>query len=383
MAAHAKRSGRATRLMPAALAIVAVVAGVGVVAATRGAEPPAEQVSGKAAVHRSSAPVTGSPPPSPVLGEATTSPPAARKAPPRAAAGPLARSSFYVDPTGAATRQVRDLESAGRRAEAQLIRKIADRPAATWFADSAPGYGTRARRLVTAAAKAGKLPVLAMYNIPHRDCSGHSAGGASGADAYRAYVASMAEAMRGHRAVVVLEPDAVAQAVEGCLDEGGRQERFTLLGEAIDTLRKNPELIVYLDAGNPSWITDPGRMAAALEQAGVGRSHGFALNVANFETTAANIAYGTALSKLLGGARFVVDTSRNGNGPAARGPNGTEHWCNPVDRRLGEPPTTRTGHALVDAYLWIKRPGESDGACGNGAPPAGQWWPDYALRLAR
>ncbi|MCW2873942.1 glycoside hydrolase family 6 protein, partial [Actinacidiphila oryziradicis] len=36
----------------------------------------------------------------------------------------------------------------------------------------------------------------------------------------------------------------------------------------------------------------------------------------------------------------------------------------------------------VDAYLWVKRPGESDGSC-RGAPPAGQWWSDYALRLAR
>lgn len=379
MAAHAKRSSGVTRLV---LAMFMVAAGVSVVAATRDEDPTAEQTSGQDSVHSSGVPATGSPPPSPVLGEATTSPPAPTRAPSRAT-GPLARSSFYIDPTGAATQQVQNLESAGRRAEAQLIRRIADRPAATWFADSSPGYATRARQLVTAAAKSGKLPVLAMYNIPNRDCSGQSAGGASDADAYRAYVASMANAMRGHRAVVVLEPDAVAQAVQGCLDQGGRQERFALLSEAIHTLRKNSGTIVYLDAGNPSWITNTEQMSAALQQAGVERAHGFALNVANFETTAANIAYGTALSKRLGGARFVVDTSRNGNGPAARGPNGNEHWCNPADRKLGDPPTTRTGNALVDAYLWVKRPGESDGACGNGAPAAGQWWADYALRLAR
>jgi len=41
-----------------------------------------------------------------------------------------------------------------------------------------------------------------------------------------------------------------------------------------------------------------------------------------------------------------------------------------------------TGQALVDAYLWIKTPGESDGTC-NGGPKAGQWWADYALGLAR
>ncbi|MCC3773203.1 glycoside hydrolase family 6 protein, partial [Streptomyces sp. UNOC14_S4] len=60
---------------------------------------------------------------------------------------------------------------------------------------------------------------------------------------------------------------------------------------------------------------------------------------------------------------------------------GDEPWCNPPGRALGTPPTTATGSPLIDAYLWIKRPGESDGTC-RGAPPAGHWWADYALRLA-
>ncbi|RKN54957.1 endoglucanase, partial [Streptomyces klenkii] len=84
-------------------------------------------------------------------------------------------------------------------------------------------------------------------------------------------------------------------------------------------------------------------------------------------------------SELLGGAHFVIDTSRNGNGPYE----GTdEPWCNPPGRALGDAPTAGTGDPLVDAYLWIKRPGESDGEC-RGGPPAGQWWPEYALALAR
>ncbi|MEW2037650.1 glycoside hydrolase family 6 protein, partial [Streptomyces sp. NPDC005534] len=48
----------------------------------------------------------------------------------------------------------------------------------------------------------------------------------------------------------------------------------------------------------------------------------------------------------------------------------------------GENPTTKTADPLVDAYLWIKRPGESDGTC-KGGPKAGEWWADYALRLAK
>ena len=87
------------------------------------------------------------------------------------------------------------------------------------------------------------------------------------------------------------------------------------------------------------------------------------------------MAYGRQVSALLGGVRFVVDTSRNGNGPG-------DDWCNPSGRAVGERPTGSTGHDVVDAYLWIKTPGESDGAC-NGGPSAGVFWPDYALGLVR
>ncbi|NEE07199.1 glycoside hydrolase family 6 protein, partial [Streptomyces sp. SID7499] len=75
-----------------------------------------------------------------------------------------------------------------------------------------------------------------------------------------------------------------------------------------------------------------------------------------------------------------IDTSRNGNGPYTGG-DPAESWCNPPGRALGEAPTTQTGDERVDAYLWIKRPGESDGDC-KGGPKAGAWWPEYALGLA-
>ena len=288
-------------------------------------------------------------------------------------------SGIYVDPGGLAPRYVRNLQASGRHAEAAIIRKSADRPAGRWFTDARPGFADRARRLVTAASAAGELPVLAFYFIPQRDCRQYSAGGARNAQAYRNWISSMAGALRGHRALVILEPDAVAQAVDGCLGPRAAAARYTLLAHAVDTLRAHPGVAVYLDAGNPGWVS-PARMAPALRQAGATRARGFALNVANFETTADNLRYGAALSRLLAGKHFVVDTSRNGNGPARRG-KGDRHWCNPPGRRLGAVPTLRTGQPLADAYLWVKRPGESDGACGAGAPPAGQWYPAYARAL--
>lgn len=78
-----------------------------------------------------------------------------------------------------------------------------------------------------------------------------------------------------------------------------------------------------------------------------------------------------------GSAHFVIDTSRNGQGPAP-----DDAWCNPPGQGLGIPPTTDTTSPLVDAYLWIKDPGQSDGTC-NGGPAAGTFWPSYALGLAQ
>ncbi|WP_285470966.1 glycoside hydrolase family 6 protein [Actinoplanes sp. NBRC 101535] len=288
---------------------------------------------------------------------------------------------FYVEPTGPAVDQVAQWEAAGRTADATAIRRIAAAPMAVWFADGNPGYADRARALVTAASTASTTPLLVAYHVPQRDCGGYSGGGASDAAAYRTWIAALADAVRGSGAIVVLEPDAITHVLEGCVTGTAVTERYALLAEAIRELKKDGSVRVYLDAGNPSWIKDVDRVVDGLQQAGVGDADGFSLNVANFETTEANIAYGDEISNRLGGKNYVIDTSRNGNGPAEVG-SGDGHWCNPPGRALGATPTTATGHDRVDAYLWIKRPGESDGACGDGAPEAGQWWPDYALGLA-
>jgi endoglucanase len=68
----------------------------------------------------------------------------------------------------------------------------------------------------------------------------------------------------------------------------------------------------------------------------------------------------------------VIDTSRNGQEPWQPGnyPDPMD-WCNPPGRGLGLEPTLQTGNSLVDAYLWIKIPGESDGECTRGLGEAG------------
>jgi endoglucanase len=179
---------------------------------------------------------------------------------------------------------------------------------------------------------------------------------------------------------VILEPDAVLHLVDSCTPQEFHEERFDLLKDAVERLKRQPNTKVYLDAGNAGW-SQPDALFDPLQRAGIGKADGFAVNVSNFYPTAASKEFGQKLSAKVGGKHFVIDTSRNGNGPYTGG-EPEENWCNPPGRALGEAPTTDTGDPLVDAYLWVKRPGESDGDC-RGGPKAGEWWPSYALGLAR
>jgi endoglucanase len=166
--------------------------------------------------------------------------------------------------------------------------------------------------------------------------------------------------------------------VDGCTPAEFHEERYDLLKGAITTLKALKNAKVYLDAGNAGW-QHADRIFEPLQRAGVEQADGFAVNVSNFYSTQDSTGYGKQLSARIGGKPFVIDTSRNGNGPYTGG-DPQERWCNPPGRALGEALTTDTADPLVDAYLWVKRPGESDGTC-KGGPKAGQWWPSYALDL--
>ncbi|WP_241002757.1 glycoside hydrolase family 6 protein [Streptomyces sp. CB01881] len=285
--------------------------------------------------------------------------------------------TFYVSDQTTAVQQLVALRGQSRTAEADTLLKIAAQPSSQWLGDqAAKGIVEQVGRR---AAAVDRTPVFVVYNIPHRDCGQYSAGGASDAAAYRSWISGLAEALGDRRAWVVLEPDAVAHTLDSCGVKGASAaERYGLLAFAVQELKKRPQVRVYLDAGNPGWAQDPSAMADALRKSGVAVADGFAVNVSNFYGTDRSAAYGTELSTALGGKHFVIDTSRNGNGPLSG-----DAWCNPPGRALGEPPTTETGKAGVDAYLWIKNPGESDGECGRGEPRAGEFWLPYALGLAR
>ncbi|MZD05510.1 endoglucanase [Streptomyces sp. SID5785] len=297
----------------------------------------------------------------------------------RTAPGDTSDSSpFWVDPDSAAATQAAAWQKQGRTSDAAVIRRISAHPQGMWVPGDYPRPAIAAA--ASQAKKADKTMVLVAYNIPHRDCGQHSAGGAHSADFYYQWIDAFATGIGDAKALVVLEPDALGHIVDGCTPAEYQEERYQLISGAVDRLKKQPNTKVYLDAGNPAWIPDASKLVEPLRRAGIDKADGFSLNVSNFQTDEASTAYGKLLSQALGGAHFVVDTSRNGAGPYGNGQ--ADAWCNPPGRRLGTAPTTRTGDPLVDAFLWVKRPGESDGTC-RGGPPAGKWWADYALGLAR
>jgi endoglucanase len=286
---------------------------------------------------------------------------------------PIAGATFWVSPTSSAHDQATEWR-ASRPDDAAQIDKIARNPQSQWFAGWSGDIQSSVNDFVTAVEAAGALPVLVAYNIPQRDCGGLSGGGGANAAEYRAWISAFARGLAGRSAVVILEPDAIASW--DCLSGTDKSTRIALIQHAVAALKAQGKTIVYLDAGNARWRS-ANEQAARLRTVNIAGADGFALNVSNFYSSDESISYGSKVSALVGGKHFVIDTSRNGLGPTE-----DRQWCNPPGRALGTPATTQTGNSLVDAFLWIKTPGRSDGAC-NGAPAAGEWWAEYALGLAQ
>jgi endoglucanase len=358
------------------------------------------------------------------------------------------RVRFYVERETNAGRQAEIWAAEGRTQDAAYMRALSRISQAVWFTSGTPAEVRRAvHATVDAAQRQHAVPVLVAYYVPGRDCSQYSAGGAPSEQAYLEWIDAFARGIGHHRAVVILEPDGLAllSSEPWCGEGGGGftgtpedfgrvDERFREINGALDRLARNRRTAVYVDAGHSAWQPlndynagygepqDQLGMASRLLRGGIDKAQGFFLNVSNFRSTADLVDYGTRLSKCIAfrqatGAsacsdadiasvpedpdaltHFVLDTSRNGQGPwvppAGLYPD-PQDWCNPPERGLGARPTTRTGNELVDAFLWVKRPGESDGQCTRGTagpedpvygavdPPAGQWWAEYALGLAQ
>ncbi len=282
----------------------------------------------------------------------------------------LRGAKLYVADSSPAKTQANQWRTS-RPADAAKMDKLGAQATAAWFGNWNGNITEDVKNYVGKADAQGATAVLIAYNIPGRDCGGYSSGGSNSPEGYKSWIRGLAAGIGSKKAAVILEPDAVAGM--DCLSSGDQNTRLELIKDAVSVLKANANTAVYVDAGNAHWQS-AATMADRLNRGGIAKADGFSLNVSNFYTNAENTTFGRELSGKLGGKHYVVDTSRNGSGS-----NG--EWCNPSGRSVGNAASTNTGDSLIDAYLWAKVPGESDGWC-NGGPGAGAWWADYALGLA-
>jgi endoglucanase len=390
---------------------------------------------------------------------------------------------FVPPPSPGAPQQVISLLKDKDVRDAALIAETETIPRAVWFTSGTQAQvRSQVRTTMAEAAVERAVPVLVAYDIPGRDCAQYSAGGALDEASYDAWISGFAQGIGSRKAVVILEPDALGNMPSNCglsstVYPFTDAERIAELRYAVSALEADSGVSVYLDGTHSAWQS-VGTITQRLLAADVQHAQGFYLNVSNYQSNPNLIDYGTWISDCIamvtdpsnanynlpgncasqyypatesdfstwglttawyaqhmGGAvaatHFVIDTSRNGDGPNdmaayAKAPYdqpasvistlASGNWCNPPGSGLGTRPTASTGVPLLDAYLWVKTPGQSDGQCdaaggvrawdyaaytqpawpadaagqalfdplwGTDDPAAGAWFPQEALQLAQ
>lgn len=223
---------------------------------------------------------------------------------------------------------------------------------------------------VMADAK-GKAPIFVLYFTPSKNHASYVPTSSEIND-YLAYNMKIAEEIGSQKAIVIVEPDTLslcANKPDALFINQEITKRVVQIYKAYA-----PQTKVYLDAGHSNWHS-AFKMSKILRQAGIAQADGFVSNVSNFRKTADELAYAKELSSYVGNKNFIVDTSRNGLGPGGSR-NGAPVWSDPVNVATGHIPTTITSTPGLDAFLWVKPPGEADGSYA----PAGSWHPELVQK---
>jgi cellulose 1,4-beta-cellobiosidase len=347
---------------------------------------------------------------------------------------PFEGAKMYVNPDYVAA-----VENVAKNhpGDAALLKKVSQYPTAIWLSwikdtKNLPKYLDDAQAQQDAAGKP-VVPTFVVYDIPGRDCNaGASAGeldlSESGEGRYQHdYIDVIAAAVAAHpklRVAFVMEPDSLANLVtnlgnEKCQAAAPYYKRGIAYAVAKLSL---PNAFLYLDAAHAGWLGWPKNIVKAVAiykevlvmAGGPDRIRGFATDVSNYnpakDPTAPprvaeyppndELGYVADLAKLLptvgiSGKAFVIDTGRDGR---ANVKTSGANWCNIKGAGLGERPQASPS-PNVDAYLWIKVPGESDGVadpkaprydenCSSddatpGAPQAGDMFETYLIDLAK
>jgi endoglucanase len=309
------------------------------------------------------------------------------------APNPLVGTKWFVDRMEPAYHQWARWKRAGKDGDAATIWKLAREPRFRWFGRfTSPHMQKKVRGFLDRVQcdQPGAVPLIVVMRHQGRACRpDYLAGGRAEDRRTMKWYDQFARAVGDARVVIAFEPDSLGTI--DCLARSRRDDRLRMLRHGVDVLSQLPNATIYLEAGASDW-EPASRTAKQLRAIGVSKVRGFMLNVTHHDWTRANVQHGLEISRLVGGKHFIVNTSYNGRGPIhyRRWINRSRHiwrtinvWCHPGLRGLGPPPTTATSNPLVDAYMYINRPGYSAGACNGGPLPIGTWWPDRGLMYAK
>jgi endoglucanase len=310
-----------------------------------------------------------------------------------AAPNPLVGTKWFVDRMEPAYLDWARWKRGGEDGKADTIWKLAREPRFRWFGRfTRPRMRNKVRGFLDRVQcdQPGAVPFMAVMRAIANSCRpGYMAGGAAEDRRTMKWYDDFAAEVGDARVVIGFEPDSLGTL--DCLAPSRRDARLRVLRYGVDVLSKLPNATVYLEAGASDWQA-AARTAKQLRTIGISKVRGFMLNATHHDWTRSNIQHGLQISRLVGGKHFIINTSYNGRGPLhyRRWINRSQHlwrtinvWCHPRLRGLGPPPTTATSNRLVDAYLYINRPGYSAGACNGGPLPVGTWWSANALMYAK
>ncbi len=289
---------------------------------------------------------------------------------------------------GAAARKLR--RHGGIARNVALLEKIADQPESQRISSYSEGGGpggifgqTQKIFCHNKTADRGSIPVFTTYFL-HASLGGCGTPAevqAAGPD-FRRRVDEMAEATGNRPAVFLLEVDGIGSSK--CFQREGALSLWEAdLRYEVQRISSLPHTVVYLEAGY-SDANSARYTARVLNASGVQQIRGFYTNDTHSNWTIDEIRWGMKVSRLTHGGHFIVNTATNGRGPLrphSRVRYGNEVLCNPPGRGIGPLPTTTTGFAKVDAFLWTGPPGNSSGHC-HGGTAAGTFWTKRALGLA-
>jgi endoglucanase len=286
-----------------------------------------------------------------------------------------------------------NLSTEDRWEDYDLLMRIAGTAQARWVGswENDTRVAGLAREVYQSAGETGRIGLVAYQGMRDYPCE-RAAGDPSLEEAYAARTEALVADLpgTGAQAWIIVEP-----ALLPTLDTCAGDPRSAWLGAAVETITA-AGAVVYLDATGLVDV-EPAAAAvrlAALDAAGVDLQHvaGFALNSGQHRATGDVAAWGEEMLAALAaegvnvvapragtdpgeqGLGFIIDTSRNGV-PLPPG------QCNAAEAGLGTPPRL-VGEGALDAVVWIKRPGESDGTCNEGLQ-IGQFALAKALELAR